>query len=80
MPIDEIQATCDTLGARTIYESACARLAGDRRALPNLGIPDAATLAEADLMGRVAYRLMSDRSQAADIADASIRLVQEASR
>lgn len=80
MTDQEILTACDTYGAKTVYDAAYRRIAGDRNALLKVGLPDVETIAEADRIGSVAYRTMSASSQAADLADVTINLARISSR
>lgn len=72
--MEQIAAAVETQGAKAVYDAAYRRMAGDRLALPAVGLPDAATIGEADYIGRVAFRALDPHERAQDLADVSIKL------
>lgn len=68
-----IAAAVRAHGAKAVYDAAYRRMAGDRAALPAVGIADVRTLADADRIGRIAFAMLSPADRSADAADATIK-------
>ena len=68
----QIAAACDTYGVKAVSDAAYKRMQGDRAALSRVGLDDVPTLAEANHITIICYRLMSPDERAADLTDAAI--------
>lgn len=67
-----IATACERYGAKAVSDAATRRMNGDRQALPRLGIEDPQTLADADHIMTLCYRLMTPEERALDLAEATI--------
>lgn len=76
----EIAAACDKHGAKAVYDAAYRRMAGDRTALPKLGLQDVDNAFDADQVGSTAFRLMEPDERATDLADTTIGLAKLTAR
>jgi|APFre7841882630_1041343.scaffolds.fasta_scaffold67752_1 hypothetical protein len=73
-PEGDIRFACTRFGARTVYDAANRRLAGDHRPLPFVGLTDAETFEEADRIVQISYRSMTVVERDAVIAEAAAAL------
>ena len=74
IPEGDIRFACTTFGAKLVFGAACRRMAGDHRALPALGLPDAETSDEADRIGQVCFGIMTPAERDDVITAAAIVL------
>ena len=73
MTDQQIADACRKHGAKTISDAAYAAMDGRRFALDALGLHDLRGIGALHRATTIAYALMSDDDQAADLTDASIR-------
>lgn len=76
MTHDDVVEACLQHGAWRVFDAAHLRMAGDRNALAAVGLPGVVDPGQADRISRVAFRLLSARNQAADVAYATVRLAR----
>jgi hypothetical protein len=73
-PEGDIRFACTRFGARTVFEAANRRLAGDHWALPFVGLADAETFDEADRIVKISYRTMNVAERDAVISETAAAL------
>lgn len=76
MTDDDVVEACLQYGAWRVLNAAYLRMVGDPRALDAVGLPAVVDLGQTDSIARVAFRLLSARNQAADLAYATVRLAR----
>jgi hypothetical protein len=76
MTDDDVVEACLRHGAWRVFYAAHLRVAGDPSALDAVGLAGGVDLGESDSIARVAFRLLSARSQAVDLAYAAVRLAR----
>jgi len=67
---ESISAACKKYGARSVYDAAISRLAGDNLAMPKIGLLNSKTLEDAVHVSTRSYLYLADREQAQDLARA----------
>lgn len=72
----EVRFACTRHGAKAVLEAAYKRMAGDHRALPDVGLADPETFGEADRIGYVCYRSMTAAERDAVMAEAAAALAK----
>lgn len=72
MTDDDIRDACMAHGAKRVYDAAYAHIGGNKAALEGVGL-SAATIGDADRIGRVAFGLLGAADRAADLADITIK-------
>ncbi len=73
-PEGDIRFACMKFGARSVFDAANRRMAGDHCALPFVGLTNAETFDEAERIGQISYRAMSATERDSVIAEAAVAL------
>lgn len=76
MDKETIINACHEHGAKSVYDAAYKRIAGDHAALSKVSLLDVTTIKEADEIGRIAFSFMGDVDKASDLTDITIDLAK----